>query len=101
MVSARRKYDQCGRRAPRSTTSCAPNPGSLSRARNSLAWTDPPCGLSPHASARISITVDLPEPFSPTSTVRPAGSSRPSHSICSTAGTVAGHLDVSTEAAGS
>src|ERR1035441_5950567 len=45
--------------------------------------------------------VVLPEPFSPTSTLRPGGNSRPSHSICSTAGTVAGHLEVSTGAPGS
>lgn len=43
----------------------------------------------------------FPEPFSPTRTVRPAGNSRPSQSKCSTAGTVAGHLVVSTGWAGS
>jgi hypothetical protein len=62
---------QHGPMAPRSTMRCLPRPGSLSRARNSPAWTGPPCGLSPPASASISITVDLPEPFSPASTVTP------------------------------
>src|SRR5213592_1743692 len=33
------------------------------------------CGFSPYASASVSTTVDFPDPFSPTSTVSPAGSS--------------------------
>ena len=78
-----------------------PRPGLLSLVRNSLPMADPPCGLRPHASASISTMVDFPEPFSPTSTVTPGGSSRPSHSICSTAGTVAGHCEVSTGLSGS
>jgi len=74
-------------------------PGSLSLVRN-RALPEPPCGLSPHASASSSTTVDLPEPFSPTRTVRPGVSSRPSARICSTAGTVAGHRVVSMPASG-
>ena len=76
-------------------------PGSLGLVLNSRPMADPPCGLSPHASASISTTVDFPVPFSPTSTVTPAGRSRPSHSSCSTAGTVAGHREVSTGLPGS
>ena len=62
---------------------------------------EPPCGLRPHASASSSTTVDFPEPFSPTSTVRPGSSSSPSHSSCSTAGTVPGQQEVSTGSPGS
>ena len=95
MVSARRKYDQRGRR-PRTTVSSDPRPGSLSLIRNNSPCTEPPCGFSPYASARLSTTVDFPDPFSPTSTVSPAGRSSPSRSSCATAGTLAGHTASST-----
>ena len=62
---------------------------------SNLALAEPPWGLSPHASAITSTTVDLPAPFSPASTVMPVLRSRPSASICATAH-VAGHCDVST-----
>ena len=75
---------------PRTTVSSAPMPGSLSLIRNDLASAEPPCGFSPYASARLSTTVDLPDPFSPTSTVSPAGSSSPSRSSCAMAGTLRG-----------
>src|SRR5258706_5861832 len=101
MVSARRKYDRCAGLGPRSTTRLAPMPGSLSLVRNNRPWTDPPCGFSPYASASVSTTVDLPDPFSPTSTVSPAGNSRPSARICAIAGTVAGHAPRSTGRSGS
>ena len=95
IVSARRKYDQRAR-GPRTTVSWPPTPGSLSLTRNSWASADPPCGFSPYASARLSTTVDFPDPFSPTSTVSPAGSSSPSRSSCAMAGTLAGHTNSST-----
>ena len=92
IVSARRKYDQRGR-TPRTTVSPAPTPGSLGLTRNDCPIAEPPCGFSPYASARVSTTVDFPDPFSPTSTVSPAGSSRPSRSTCARAGTLAGHAE--------
>ncbi len=99
MVSARRKYAHDARPpGPRSTVSWSPACGSLSRARAAGARTDPPCGLSPYASASISTTVDLPEPFSPTSTVIPGPSSSPSRSSCAAAGTVAGQRSPSASA---
>lgn len=102
MVSARRKYDQCAlAEGPRSTTRLAPISGSLFRVRKWLAMIEPPCGFSPEASASISTTVDFPDPFSPTSTVSPAGTSRPSRRICATAGAFPGRVDSSTGVAGS
>ena len=57
------------------------------------ASADPHCGFSPYASARLSTTVDFPDPFSPTSTVSPAGSSSPSRNSWAMAGTLAGHTN--------
>ena len=91
-MSARRKYDQRGR-IPRTTVSSWPMPGSLGLIRNDWAWAEPPCGFSPYASASVSITVDFPDPFSPTSTVRPAGSSSPSRNSWAMAGTHPGHAE--------
>ena len=93
IVSARRKYDQRGR-TPRTTVSSAPTPGSVGLIRNDWPIVEPPCGFSPYASASTSTTVDFPDPFSPTSTVSPAGTSRPSRSTCARAGTLAGHTDL-------
>src|SRR6202451_4431284 len=95
MVSARRKYDQRGF-TPRTTVSSPPRPGSLSLIRNNAPCAEPPCGFSPYASARLSTTVDFPDPFSPTSTVSPAGNSSPFRSNCAMAGTLAGHTASST-----
>ena len=75
-MSARRKYDQRAR-GPRTTVSSRPTPGSLGLIRNDWARAEPPCGFSPYASASASITVDFPDPFSPTSTVSPAGKLEP------------------------
>src|ERR1700733_13348585 len=80
---------------------CEPSPGSLSRVRYNDARAEPPWGLSPHASASVSTTVDFPDPFSPTRTVSPGGSSSPSRRICAMAGTVAGQADASTGLPGS
>lgn len=80
---------------PRTTISSWPTPGSLSLIRNVWPRAEPPCGFSPYASASVSITVDFPDPFSPTSTVSPAGTSSPSLSSCAIAGTLAGHRDAS------
>lgn len=54
------------------------------------AAVDPPSAPSPNATARASTRVDLPEPFSPTSTVAPS-SAQPSRSTWATAGTRANH----------
>ena len=99
IVSARRKYDQRGR-APRTTVSPAPAPGSLGLILNDWPIAEPPCGFSPYASASVSTTVDFPDLFSPTSTVSPAGTSRPSRSTCASAGTLAGHAVSSTRTSG-
>ena len=84
--------------SPRSTNSRIPASGSLALTLGGRdeARSDPPCGLSPYASASNSTTVDFPDPFSPTRIVIPGGSSSPSRSSCAAAGTVAGHARGST-----
>ena len=98
-MSARRKYDQRGR-SPRITVRSRPTPGSLGRIRNDCPCAEPPCGFSPYASASASTTVDFPDPFSPTSTVSPAGTSSPSRSSWAMAGTLPGHADSSARTSG-
>src|SRR3954469_10259935 len=76
MVSARRKYEWPAARVPRTTRSTSPSGDSLARVL-CRAPREPPSGFSLSTPARPSTRVDLPDPFSPTRNVTPAGMFRP------------------------
>src|ERR1700754_992824 len=100
MVSARRKYACPPLPAPRTTRNTSPSGDSLSRVW-CRALREPPSAFSPYAPASPSTRVDLPDPFSPTRNVTPAGMFSPWSSTAATAGMLA-HQDCrSTVAAGS
>jgi hypothetical protein len=61
----------------------------------------PAVSRADHAAASASITVDLPDPFSPTSTVMPVSNSSPARRSCAIAGTCQYHAFGSYRFAGS
>src|SRR5690242_18363530 len=85
MVSARRKYELARFPGVRTTWSTSASGDSVTRVE-CIAPRDPPSAFSPCTPASASISVDLPEPFSPTRKVTPAGRLSPCSSTAATAG---------------
>src|SRR3954452_9961686 len=88
MVSARRKYEWARLPGVRTTRRKSPRDDSVTRVE-CIAPREPPSAFSPCTPASASTSVDLPEPFSPTRKVTPAGRLSPCSSTAATAGILA------------
>jgi hypothetical protein len=80
-----------GRAPVRATRSASCSGECDTRVANAM-FCDPPSAFIPTATARPSTSVDLPAPFSPTSSVTRGSNSSGSRSA-RTAGSVNGHID--------